>query len=312
VSVASARIVFAGTPEFAAVILKALLSSPLVVAAVYTQPDRPAGRGRKLTPSPVKELALAHGLPVFQPLSLREDSVARELAGLNPDLMVVVGYGQILPRSILEIPKHDCVNVHASLLPRWRGAAPIQRAILAGDSETGVSIMAMAEGLDSGPVYRQARCPIERYDTAQLLHDRLARLGAELLIPTLEAILARQLRPEAQDESRVTYASKIQRAEAELDWNQRAIHLERKVRGFNPKPVAFARLEELEIRIWEAFAIENNVHQPPGKVVRFHDGLLEVATGEGILSLARVQLPGKRPIAAEDFVNAHPRLAGLD
>jgi methionyl-tRNA formyltransferase len=306
VAVSSARLVFAGTPEFAATILKALLTTAHPLVAVYTQPDRSAGRGRHSTPSAVKLLAQAHGLELRQPPSLKGAEAARELAALNADLMIVVAYGLLLPPSILITPRLGCLNVHASLLPRWRGAAPIQRAILAGDRETGITLMQMDAGLDTGPVVHQASCAIEPDDTAQSLHDRLAMLGAECLLSTLDAILAGSLAPIPQDEPRATHAPKIDRAEAHLDWAQSAIELERVIRAFNPKPIAFTELQGIEMRIWEGVAIDDPVDRPPGSIVRCNRDYLDIATGSGILRLLKIQLPGKRVVTTTDFLNAHP------
>ena len=310
-AVSPARLVFAGTPEFAATILKALLTTVHTIVAVYTQPDRPAGRGRHSTPSAVKLLAQAHGLELRQPPSLKGAEAARELAALNADLMIVVAYGLLLPPSILVTPRLGCLNVHASLLPRWRGAAPIQRAILAGDQETGITLMQMDEGLDTGPVLRQVSCAIRPDDTAQSLHDRLAGLGAECLLAALAAILTGGLAPIPQDELRATYAPKIDRAEARLDWTRSAVELNRIIRAFNPKPVAFTELQGIEMRIWEGVAIDDPIDQPPGdrppgSIVRCNRDYLDIATGRGILRLLKIQLPGKRVVTMTDFLNAHP------
>jgi methionyl-tRNA formyltransferase len=306
VTVSSARLVFAGTPEFAATILKALLTTAHPLVAVYTQPDRPAGRGRHSTPSAVKLLAQAHGLELRQPPSLKGAEAARELAALNADLMIVVAYGLLLPPSILITPRLGCLNVHASLLPRWRGAAPIQRAILAGDRETGITLMQMDAGLDTGPIVRQASCAIELDDTAQSLHDRLATLGAECLLSTLDAILAGGLPFTPQDEPRATYAPKIDRAEARLDWTRSAVELERMIHAFNPKPIAFTELQGIEMRIWEGVAIDDPVDRPPGSIVCCNRDYLDIATGRGILRLLKIQLPGRRMVTMTDFLNAYP------
>lgn len=303
------RIVFAGTPEFALPTLDALLAEGYPIAAVYTQPDRPAGRGRQLRLSPVKARALAAGLPVRQPRTLRDPAVQAELAGLAPTLMVVVAYGLLLPETVLRIPPLGCINVHASLLPRWRGAAPIQRALLAGDAETGVSIMQMEAGLDTGPVLAQAICPLTDPLTGGELHDRLAVLGARTLLPLLPRLAAGELTPQRQDEARATYAPKITKAEAELDWSRPAVALERAVRAFNPWPVAQTRTPLGTLRIWRAQAVAGTSAAPPGCVIReSREGLL-IATGAGALNLMEIQLAGKRPMPAADFINAY-RLAG--
>lgn len=303
------RIVFAGTPEFALPTLDALLAEGYPIAAVYTQPDRPAGRGRQVRASPVKARALAAGLPVRQPRTLRDPAVQAELAGLAPTLMVVVAYGLLLPETVLRIPPLGCINVHASLLPRWRGAAPIQRALLAGDAETGVSIMQMEAGLDTGPVLAQAICPLTDLLTGGELHDRLAVLGARTLLPLLPRLAAGELTPQRQDEARATYAPKITKAEAELDWSRPAVALERAVRAFNPWPVAQTRTPLGTLRIWRAQAVAGTRAAPPGCVIReSREGLL-IAAGAGALNLMEIQLAGKRPMPAADFINAY-RLAG--
>ena len=304
------RIIFAGTPEFAVPSLDGLLRRDYRVCAVYTQPDRPAGRGRRVRAAAVKVRALAGGVPIMQPRTLRDPGVQAELAACRPDLMVVVAYGLILPKAVLAIPRLGCVNVHASLLPRWRGAAPIQRALLAGDAETGVTLMQMDEGLDTGPMLGQAACPIPPGASAGQLHDRLAQLGADTLLRLLPDLAAGRLAPRLQDESAATYATKLDKAEAELDWTRPAIELERRVLAFNPWPVAQTRIGEQVLRVWRARADARQSDGPPGRVVdERHDGIA-VATGDGTLWLTEVQLPGRRPMAAADFVNAR-RITGL-
>jgi methionyl-tRNA formyltransferase len=302
------RIVYAGTPEFAVPALEALIRSPHEVVAVYTQPDRPAGRGRKLTPSPVKRLALAHGIPVEQPERLRDRRVQERLRGYAPDVMVVAAYGLILPKAVLEIPVHGCLNIHASLLPRWRGAAPIQRAILAGDAETGVTLMQMAPGLDTGDMLMKSRTPIGPADTAQDLHDRLATQGAELLLTGLEALAEGRLTPEPQNDAEATYAEKLSKAEAELDWSLPARGLDRRVRAFNPWPVAFTHLDGEPLRIWSARSVESAVTAVPGTVVAEGPEGIDVATGEGLLRLMRLQFPGGRPLDALEVLNSRSLL----
>jgi methionyl-tRNA formyltransferase len=300
------KILFAGTPEFAVPSLQALLTSEHQVCAVFTQPDRPAGRGRKLTASPVKDLAETAGVPVHQPSTLRDPGVQREIGALNHDLMVVAAYGLLLPRPVLEIPSLGCVNVHASLLPRWRGAAPIQWAILAGDAKTGVTIMQMDEGLDTGAMLLQQELEIHPTETAATLHDRLATLGAEVLLETLGDMALGRMTPMVQDAARVTYAPKLRKDDAWLDWDQSALELERKVRAFNPWPVSATRFRDKTLRIWAAHALPDasNRQGRPGQV--FADGHgLDVACGEGRLRLAQVQLPGKRPVPVAAFLNAH-------
>ncbi|MDO7667725.1 MAG: methionyl-tRNA formyltransferase, partial [Pseudomonadota bacterium] len=246
------RIIFAGTPDFAAETLKALLSTNHEICAVYTQPDRPSGRGRKLTASPVKQLALEHDIPVEQPLNFKEDEAKQILANYQADLMIVVAYGLLLPPSVLDTPSLGCINVHASLLPRWRGAAPIQRAILAGDTETGVCIMQMEAGLDTGPVLSRASCPINIDDTAQTLHDRLAVLGADTLLAALPNIVELQSKAQAQNDELTCYAAKLLKPEAEIDWQQSADQLVRQIQAFNPWPVAQTNWQDQVFRIWSA------------------------------------------------------------
>lgn len=303
------RIVFAGTPEFALPGLDALLAGPHEVVAVYTQPDRPAGRGRKLTASPVKLRALAQGVPVEQPSTLRDTQVFERLRDYRPDLMVVAAYGLILPPAVLELPTHGCINIHASLLPRWRGAAPIQRALLAGDARTGVTLMQMATGLDTGDMLLRESCPIDADDTAQSLHDRLAVMGAGLLTDGIDALLAGQLRPEPQDESLATHAAKLSKAEAQIDWQLSAVHLDRCVRAFNPWPVAHTSLDGQTLRIWmSAVANQDSVGERPGTVVQESAAGMDVATGEGLLRILRLQLPGGRPLEAREFLAGHSLL----
>lgn len=299
------RIVFAGTPAFAVPSFKALLAADYEVVAVYTQPDRPAGRGQRLKPSPIKELALSYGLRVLQPLTLRTETALEEFSCLQPDLLVVAAYGLIVPKDFLQTPPLGAINVHASLLPRWRGAAPIQRAILAGDEETGVTIMQMVEKLDAGPILLQKVSPILPNETAGELHDRLAQLGSEVLLEALAAIAAGTIEPRLQEESLATYAAKLSREEARLDWMQPAWKLARAVRAFNPWPVAFTYFGDSMLKIWRAEAIERSVAEVPGTIISAKK-TLEVATGEGCLRLLEVQLPGGRPITAQAFLNAHP------
>ena len=304
------KIVFAGTPEFSLPALQALLDSAHPVVAVYTQPDRPAGRGRRISASPVKELAVSAGLPVMQPHSLSDALEQRRLAEWQADLMVVVAYGLILPQAVLDLPRLGCVNVHASLLPRWRGAAPIQRAILAGDTETGVCLMQMEAGLDTGPVLACRETAILPDDTGSSLHDRLAVLGGELLGAELDAIGAGSLRPQVQDDVQASYAHKLDKAEAGLDWSQDAASLARKVRAFNAWPVAETRLNTRQLRIWEARAEDSTSDAPPGTVIAADRDGVRVACGMGVLRLLILQVPGGRPMAAADFVNAH-RILGM-
>ncbi len=298
------RIVFAGTPEFAVPSLRAAARQHEVVA-VYTQPDRPAGRGRGLTPSPVKLEAVARGIPVLQPESLRSAEAQQALRALAPDLMVVVAYGLILPRAVLAIPTHGCWNVHASLLPRWRGAAPIQRAIEAGDAETGVCLMQMEAGLDTGPVLLSQRTPIAPDETGGQLHDRLAELGAQVLSDGL-GLLRAGLRPVAQPQpvEGVTYAHKLDKAEARLDWSQPAELLARKVRAFHPWPVAEVQLGGERLRVHAAEVLATDAAAAPGSVVGASRDGIDVACGAGVLRLLRVQREGGKPVSAADYLNA--------
>lgn len=298
------KIVFAGTPEFAVPSLRAVAGRGEVVA-VYTQPDRRAGRGRQVTFSPVKQEALGRGIEVFQPGTLRSEAAQEQLRALQPDLLVVVAYGLILPRAVLEIPRFGCWNVHASLLPRWRGAAPIQRAIEAGDAETGVCLMWMAEGLDTGPVLLSQSTPIQPEDTAGVLHDRLAALGAQVLSDGL-GLLRAGIRPvpRPQPEEGVTYAHKLEKAEARLDWSQPATLLANRVRAFHPWPVAEAELAGERIRIHAASALDQAHDDPPGTVQAASRDGIDIACGEGALRITRLQRPGGKPIAAADYLNA--------
>ena len=300
------RIVFAGTPEFAVPSLAALLAAGHDLVAVYTQPDRPAGRGRRLQQSPVKQLALAHGLAVYQPESLKRDRAAvTQLRDLGADLMVVVAYGLLLPQRVFTAPRLGCVNVHASLLPRWRGAAPIQRAVLAGDVQSGVCIMAMEAGLDTGGVYHRLSIALDRQETGGGLHDKLATLGARALLEALPGIADGSRVAQPQDPTLATYAHKLTKEEADIDWTQSATAIARLVRAFDPWPVAQTRFEGEPLRIWAAqVAAEPSVAAAPGTVVAADRAGLRVATGAGLLAITRLQPPGKRPMDAADFLNA--------
>lgn len=298
------KIVFAGTPDFAVPTLQALLDSPHQVCAVYTQPDRPAGRGRKLTASPIKALAASAGIPVYQPENFKQASDIEQLAALNADLLVVVAYGLILPQAVLDIPKLGCINVHGSLLPRWRGAAPIHRALLAGDSKTGITIMRVVKKLDAGDMLYKAEYPIGADDTSSKLHDQLAVMGANGLIEVVGQIERGQVIAEVQDEAQVTYAHKLEKNEAVLDWQRPAIELDRKVRGLNAWPVAQTLFKGEVLRVWRCALLESNSTLAPG-TLSTADQALDVATGDGVLRLLEVQLPGGKRIAGKDFLNAH-------
>ncbi|MEN5214232.1 methionyl-tRNA formyltransferase [Pseudomonas pudica] len=296
------RIVFAGTPEFAAEHLKALLDSPYEIVAVYTQPDRPAGRGQKLMPSAVKQLAVAHDIPVFQPPTLRNAEAQAELAALKPDLMVVVAYGLILPQVVLDIPRLGCINSHASLLPRWRGAAPIQRAVEAGDAESGVTVMRMEAGLDTGPMLLKVVTPISAKDTGGSLHDRLAEMGPPAVVQAIAGLADGSLQGEVQDDALATYAHKLNKDEARIDWSRPAVELERLIRAFNPWPVCHSTLDGESVKVLAANL--SNATGTPGEILSASKDGLVVACGEGALSLTRLQLPGGKPLNFSDLFNS--------
>lgn len=303
----SLRIIFAGTPDFAARHLNALLGSHHQVVGVFTQPDRPAGRGNKLTASPVKQLALQHQLPVFQPKSLRPPENQRLVASLDADIMVVVAYGLILPQAVLDMPRLGCLNVHGSLLPRWRGAAPIQRALWAGDTQTGVTIMQMDAGLDTGAMLLKSACDIAPEDTSASLYEKLAGIGPVALLETLSRSAAGTLSPELQDEREASYAQKLTREEARLDWRLPAAHLERCVRAFNPWPVCFIMIDNQPVKIWRTEVVNREPRfsdLAPGTIVRADKSGIQVATSEDYLNLTLLQPAGKRPMSAQDLLNS--------
>ncbi|ROP48513.1 methionyl-tRNA formyltransferase [Enterobacter sp. BIGb0383] len=300
----SLRIIFAGTPDFAARHLDALLSSGHQVVGVFTQPDRPAGRGKKLMPSPVKVLAEEKGLPVFQPVSLRPQDNQQLVADLNADVMVVVAYGLILPKAVLDMPRLGCINVHGSLLPRWRGAAPIQRSLWAGDAETGVTIMQMDVGLDTGDMLHKLSCPITTQDTSATLYDKLAGLGPQGLIETLRQLAEGTAKPEVQDESQVTYAEKLSKEEARIDWTLSASQLERCIRAFNPWPMSWLEIDGQPVKVWQASVIHSPVSAEPGTIIDVSKQGIQVATSEGILNLESLQPAGKKAMSAQDLLNS--------
>jgi methionyl-tRNA formyltransferase len=306
------NLVFAGTPEFAVPTLQALHAAGHRILAVYTQPDRPAGRGRKLTASPIKRYAEAHGLPVHQPVTLKTATETEQLRALAPDVMIVVAYGLILPAAILAAPRHGCINVHASLLPRWRGAAPIPRAIEAGDRVTGVTIMQMDAGLDTGAILAMADTPIADTDTAQSLHDRLAPLGAAALLPVLEQLARGAVDARSQDDTHACYASKLRKDEARIDWQQSAPVIHRKIRAFNPWPVATTTLHGTPLRLWGVGPLGDAppATAAPGTVLGADARGIRVLTGAGAVTLTHVQIEGSKVLAVADFLNGHALAAG--
>ena len=307
------RILFAGTPEFAVAPLNKLISKGFAPVGVFSQPDRPAGRGRRFQASPVKQAAIAARIPVYQPGSLRGAEAQEQVASLKPDLMIVVAYGLILPAGILEIPTHGCWNIHASLLPRWRGAAPIQRTIEAGDSETGVCIMQMDAGLDTGPLLHQERISLDGSETGGTLHDRLAALGADALLVCLRRLAgAERLLPIAQADHGVCYASKLGKAEARINWSEPAAVLERRVRAFDPWPVAWCSITGEHTRIWRTAVIRDNAELPPGSIIRADRHGIDVVTGRDTLRLLELQPPGKRRMSAADYLNSRSLPDRLD
>lgn len=300
----SLRIIFAGTPDFAARHLDALLAANYNVVGVFTQPDRPAGRGKKLMPSPVKVVAQERGLPVFQPASLRPAENQQLIADLNADIMVVVAYGLILPKAVLEMPRLGCINVHGSLLPRWRGAAPIQRSLWAGDDETGVTIMQMDVGLDTGDMLYKLACPITPDDTSASLYDKLAELGPQGLIETLQLLASGKARPEVQDESQVTYAEKLSKEEALLDWSLSAAQLERCIRAFNPWPMSYFMMDGQPVKVWKASVLEAATNAAPGTILEADKQGIQVATAQGVLIIEELQPAGKKAMKAQDLLNS--------
>ena len=295
------RIIFAGTPDFAARHLQALIQSEHQIVGVYSQPDRPAGRGKKLKASEVKALALEHELPVFQPQSLKNEDALTELKSLNADIMIVVAYGLILPKAILEAPRLGCLNVHGSILPRWRGAAPIQRAIWAGDEDTGVTIMQMDEGLDTGDMLHISRCPIAADETSASLYTKLAELGPGALVQTINKLANGELIAEPQNDELANYAKKLSKEEANIDWTMDAVQIERNIRAFNPWPVCFTQMGEHSVKIYQALVVEQTGRA--GVVLSSDKNGIVVACGKQALSITLLQPQGKKPMAISDFLN---------
>ncbi|WP_318521813.1 methionyl-tRNA formyltransferase [Photobacterium leiognathi] len=298
------RIVFAGTPDFAARHLAALLSSQHDVVAVYTQPDRPAGRGKKLTASPVKAIALENDIPVYQPVSLRNEEAQQELAAIDADIMVVVAYGLLLPQEVLDTPRLGCINVHGSILPRWRGAAPIQRSIWAGDTETGVTIMQMDIGLDTGDMLKVATLPIEATDTSATMYEKLAELGPDALIDCLSDIADGTAVAVKQDDEQANYAKKLSKEEALIDWTMDAAAIERCVRAFNPWPMSYFTVAEQNVKVWQTAVEADNQGKAPGTILSADKQGIVVATGNGALRLISLQPPGKKAMSAADLLNS--------
>ena len=296
----TAKLLFAGTPDFALASLVALVESGHIPAAVLTQPDRPAGRGKKLSASPVKEFALGENIPVWQPETLKDPKVVADIAALEPDVLVVAAYGLILPQAVLDIPNGGCLNVHASLLPRWRGAAPIQQAILNDDEQTGVCLMQMEAGLDTGPVYVSVTTSIAADETAGELHDRLAWMGGELLCEYIDEIVAGNVEAIPQDEALATYAAKIRKQDARIDWNQPAQFVQRQVRAYNPVPGASFKVADEQIKCWRA-SVAEDIEAVAGTVVRADKGGIDVACAQDGLRLVEVQRPGRRKVSAAEL-----------
>lgn len=306
------RIIYAGTPDFAATALAALLGTQHDIVGVYTQPDRPAGRGRKLQASPVKQLAQTHDLPVYQPENFKDEKDIEQLQRLDADLMVVAAYGLLLPKAVLATPKLGCINIHASLLPRWRGAAPIQRAILAGDTKTGITIMQMDEGLDTGDMLLKHTCPISENDSGGSLHDRLAEMGATALLDALVKIQDQTLKPEPQNDELSTYARKLKKEEALINWQEDATQINRQIRAFNPWPVAQTSINDKTLRIWSAVVLKDSSSAHPGTIINHSKKGIDIACGSGALRLTQLQPPGKKSMDAAAFLNGYADLLPLN
>lgn len=299
------NIVFAGTPQFTLPSLEALAQSNHQLSAIYTQPDRPAGRGHKLQASPVKIWAETHNLPVYQPVNFKTQASIDELAALAPDIMVVIAYGLILPQKILTIPRYGCINVHASLLPRWRGASPIQQAILQNDAETGITIMQMDEGMDTGAMLASVSCPIETHDTASDLHDKLAQLASSPLLTVLDAIASGKQHPMPQENHEATYAPKIKKEDAAINWQHSAVNINCQIRAFNPWPMAYTHANQTTVRIHQARVINNTSSATPGTIIAINKDGMQVATGDKILLIEQLQFAGGKAISVADLLNAN-------
>lgn len=300
----SLNIVFAGTPEFGLTALNALIQSEHHIRAIYTQPDRPAGRGHKLQASPIKEWALHHHIPVYQPLNFKSQESIDQLTALKPDVLVVIAYGLILPKAVLEIPRLGCINVHASLLPRWRGASPIQQAILHGDAESGVTMMQMDEGMDTGDMLCKVTCTLSPNETAGSLHDKLAQLSAEPLLATLNALLQNKLQPEVQQDELATYAGKIQKTDAHINWHLSAIDIDRMIRAYTPWPIAFTLFDNEPLRILQAKTTEIETQVAPGTILSLDTKGMLISTGHKALLIEKIQFPGSKVITMVDYLNA--------
>lgn len=298
------KIIFAGTPKFAAKYLQALIDAKYNICRVITQSDKPAGRGRKLQINPVKELSLARGISIYQPKTLRDPSTQKTIRDLNPDIIINVACGLLIPKEILNLPPYGCINVHPSLLPRWRGASPIQKAILAGDQVTGISIMLMDEGLDTGPVFLQKEYLLEPTDTAATLLDGLAILGVEALLAVLNKITTGEITPTKQDETKACYAKKILKEDAKIDWRKSAIELDREVRAFNPWPISYTQIGDQVIRIWQTLPLTETTDKPPGEIINLDPQGVDVATGHGILRIFKMQFPGKKILSVSEILKS--------
>ena len=302
------KILFAGTPDFSATILQAILkATSLNVVGCLSQPDKPKGRGRVLASSPVKTLALQHDLPILTPISLKNSEIQQKIQALSPDIMIVVAYGLIIPQEILDIPTFGCINIHASILPKWRGASPIQSAILHGDQQSGITIMQMDAGLDTGDILSTYPCTISTQDTSADLYNKLSKIGEHAILDTLEKIQAKQITPIQQDNSQASYAPKIKKEHANIDWHKPAIEIERSIRAYQPWPIAYSYLDGKNIRIWQAKIMQDSSSSAPGTICTINSQGIDVTTGDKLLRLTKVQIPGKKPVQVSDILNAkHP------